>query len=524
MGHGGHGGGLAFPGVPPLDDTDPYASQLAEAMGALPIQMQRLRAKQARAQSLIGTPSAQGAQVGHTFVAASPFEHLATGLQRAMGYQQARQADEEMGPLAQQAEAAGRSQFRMEHAPAPSGWGAPAGMTRGEALKVLPSVLRRTQAAPYPDALLVKIASDHNLSGAEADALRDRPDVADAMLKQGSGAAIKAGTPHGRQWAEVNWTNPVTGAQDRHLLNMLDGSRWALDGVTQLSPPIRGWAPPAGAAEQPATSGHAGHGAPTPTGAAPQPSTPATQPNAPASAAAPAPKRLGAPKPAGPRFSNTPAGQAAKAIYEGRQPPDLKNQRYAAGVRQELDRAGFDLVEAQNQWTAMQRNLAAVNSTQQTRLRQAIGSAPHMLDNIETLFKEWESLGMATRYKVVNRATLSAAKNTGGREGEVAQALEANIADLVSDLATIYQGGNTPTEHSMKLALENLSANWNPGQFREAIKQVRNNINYRRAAMDASGPVGTGGENRYGPQAPTPGDSTAPAPDAAAALRSKYGL
>jgi hypothetical protein len=318
-------------------------------------------------------------------------------------------------------------------------------------------------------------------------------------------ATIKAGTPHGRQWAEVNWTNPVTGAQDRHLLNMLDGSRWSLDGVTQLSPSIKGWHAPAGAGQQE-------HGAPMPPAApAPAPAAPPVAPAAlgtpapaPTDAAPPAPpKRLVAPgsaAPSQPRFSRTPAGEAAKAIYEGRQPPDLKNQRYAAGVKQELERNGFNLSDAQLQWGAAQKNLASLNSPQQTRLRQAIGAAPHMLDNIEGLYNEWEKLGGATQYKVINRASLAAAKNVGGRMGEVAQALEANIADLVSDLGTIYQGGNTPTEHAMHLALQNLDANWNPGQFRELLKQARKNIGYRSSAMNAAGPVGTGGENRYAPR------------------------
>lgn len=316
-------------------------------------------------------------------------------------------------------------------------------------------------------------------------------------------AGIRSGTPHGRQWAEVNWTNPVTGAQDRHLLNMLDGSRWSLDGVTQLSPPIKSWTPPAGAGEAPTP--HAGHGAqpapaaPSAPASPPAPSPqPAAAPPAPDQPAAQKPKRPVAP---GPRFSNTPAGAAAKAIYDGTQPPDLKNQRFAAGVRQELERNGFNLSDAQIQWTAAQKNVAALNSTQQTRLRQAIGSAPHMLDNIESLYGEFEKLGGPSGFRIVNKATLAAAKQVPGRLGEVAQALEANIADLVSDLGTIYQGGNTPTEHAMHLALQNLDANWTPGQFRELLKQARKNIGYRLAAMDASGPVGTGGENRYAPKA-----------------------
>jgi hypothetical protein len=61
------------------------------ALGVLPEQeaMQMRQANQGAA--MMQTPMAEGRNVGHTYVASSPLEHLSVGLQRAMG---ARQQDE----------------------------------------------------------------------------------------------------------------------------------------------------------------------------------------------------------------------------------------------------------------------------------------------------------------------------------------------------------------------------------------------------------------------------------------------
>jgi hypothetical protein len=104
-----------------------------------------------------------------------------------------------------------------------------------------------------------------------------------------------------------------------------------------------------------------------------------------------------------------------------------------------------------------------------------------------------------------------------------------NIADLTSELGVVYMGGNTPTEQALKLAKENLSADWNEQQFREAVTQARKNLGYRLNSIKHSGPAGIGGPSRYAPAEAAPEQppagiappvTTAPTKD----LRKKYGL
>lgn len=63
----------------------------AEALSQLGVADERYRAldkRQPLAEGLMATPSAQGREVGRTYVAASPLEHLSTVLQRGLGAMQ----------------------------------------------------------------------------------------------------------------------------------------------------------------------------------------------------------------------------------------------------------------------------------------------------------------------------------------------------------------------------------------------------------------------------------------------------
>lgn len=211
--------------------------------------------------------------------------------------------------------------------------------------------------------------------------------------------------------------------------------------------------------------------------------------------------------------SDTPSA-IAKAIMDGIQPPDMKGlYRFGAPVRGELAKAGYDLTTAQRDWQAITRHLSTLNGPQQERLRQAITFTNDSLDQIENLYGEWkkESVTFPAGLKVLNRMNLAAAKQLPGNAGAVAQSLEAQINDLVSELATVYKGGNSSTDESLRLAMENLKADWNEETFNKAIGQIRKNLAIRRNSIMTSQPVGVSPGSRYvQPQPPQAGPSTAP--------------
>ncbi len=192
----------------------------------------------------------------------------------------------------------------------------------------------------------------------------------------------------------------------------------------------------------------------------------------------------------------TDARDIAEAIIAGDQPPVLTGlYRMAAPVRAELARQKYDLASAQSDWNAVQRRVATLNGPQQTRLRQAAETAYHSLDIIEELAGQWKG----GQFPLLNRAQLAAAK--GGALGQEAQTiatqLEAQISDLTSELGNVYMGGNSPTDHSLGLAAQNLSANWSYPQLMSAVALARKNLQIRLNSIKSTGVIGVSDVNPY---------------------------
>jgi len=203
-------------------------------------------------------------------------------------------------------------------------------------------------------------------------------------------------------------------------------------------------------------------------------------------------------------MTGTDAKDIADAIENGDQPPTLQGlYRNAGPVRAELARRGVPLAKMETDWKATQKYMTTLNGPQQVRLRQAIDTASDSLDKIEGLYKEWQEVAPTSGFKVLNKASLASMKQLPGRPGAVATALDAQIADLTSELGNVYMGGNSPTDHSLSLAGKNLSSDWNKETFEEAIKQARANIGIRKNSITHGSPVGSGNNQYFQQQAPT---------------------
>lgn len=192
------------------------------------------------------------------------------------------------------------------------------------------------------------------------------------------------------------------------------------------------------------------------------------------------------------------AKDIADAIENGDQPPTLQGlYRNAGPVRAELARRGVPLAQMETDWKGTQKYMATLNGAQQVRLRQAISTAADSLDKIDSLYQEYHSIVGDAGMKVFNKAGLVAAKNLPGRAGAVATALDAQIADVTSELGNVYMGGNSPTDHSLGLAGKNLSSDWNRETFEEALKQAHANLKIRQNSITHAAPAGLSGNTDY---------------------------
>lgn len=216
--------------------------------------------------------------------------------------------------------------------------------------------------------------------------------------------------------------------------------------------------------------------------------------------------------------------EISQGIMNGDQPPDLVGMArggLAAKIRANLERKGFNLAHAQMDWQATKRALSTMNSTQQVRMRQALDSLGNMLPNVEQAYDEWTKTKLPGGFKLYNKVALQAAANGSGPSAAVAQNLLTLINDSIAETGYVYMGGNSPTDHALKLAQTNLSANWNPTTFKTAMHTLKQNLQIRQNSINNVHIAGASESNPYTPQQP---QSAAPAANDGAPSKDPLGI
>ena len=192
--------------------------------------------------------------------------------------------------------------------------------------------------------------------------------------------------------------------------------------------------------------------------------------------------------------------EAVKGMKDGTLPPQMPGRAskdYTA-IMAEAHRQGFDLAGAATDWAATQKHIASMNSNQQLRLNQSINQLPELLDSIDVLADKWKG----GRFPLLNKANLALAKNGawGPEVASVAVQLDAQIAHLTADLANVYMGGNSPTDHALDLAAKSLNASWDQKVLKDMTAMARKNVQIRRNSINNTGVEGASPNNPYAPQ------------------------
>lgn len=191
----------------------------------------------------------------------------------------------------------------------------------------------------------------------------------------------------------------------------------------------------------------------------------------------------------------------SQAIINGNQPPEMRGlYRYGAAVRADLEAQGFDYSKANLDWVGTSRLLATMNGPQQTRIRQSIGQVKETLPLVRSLADKWEG----GNFPLLNKANLRLAKEglINPEAQSIAVQLDAEISDVITELSTVYMGGNTPTEQAFKLAANQLNSEWSVKTLRDAIDLAETNVKYRENSLR----LGTAGvpESQYNQIQSTP--------------------
>ncbi len=213
--------------------------------------------------------------------------------------------------------------------------------------------------------------------------------------------------------------------------------------------------------------------------------------------------------------------ESVKGMVDGTIPPQLpgRNTKEYTAVTAEAHRQGYDLVKAIQDWTATQKYLSTLNGPQQLKLRQSITALPDLLDSVDTLADKWK----AGRFPALNAANLALAKNGayGNEAATIANSLSTQISDVRADLASIYMGGNSPTDDAFKLAETSLNQNWDNKVLHDMTNLARKNVQIRNNSIKTTGPAGTSEGNPYAPKPPAQTAPPAAAPSSLDALKAK---
>ena len=198
------------------------------------------------------------------------------------------------------------------------------------------------------------------------------------------------------------------------------------------------------------------------------------------------------------------------AIIRGDQPPTISGfgmAKLAAPLKAYLADQGFDLATAEADWTAVKKHMGTLNSTQQLRLGQAINFTKESLPIIRNLAKEWKTIQKSDgTFVPLNNMELKLASNGayGKKASSIATRLDAQISDLTSELGTVYKGGNSSTDESLKLAALNLKGKWDETVINDNINQIEKNLDIRSRSMKATGTAGLSAGSVYNKGTGTP--------------------
>lgn len=205
----------------------------------------------------------------------------------------------------------------------------------------------------------------------------------------------------------------------------------------------------------------------------------------------------------------------AAQIRLGDHPPDITQygRPVAAAVASELAKSGphgeppFNLARAQREWRAQLNLNRTMNGSQQVRLDESIRSGLAMYDRIDQLAEQWDGKGWGP----LSRANLALARE--GAKGPAAQSLAnqltGQIGQLTSDVATIEQGGLTPTNEARAVAEKSMQDWWGKGTIKDMTAQGRANMQIRHLARNTQETLTPGN----GPDL-TPARPATPAPAA----------
>lgn len=215
-------------------------------------------------------------------------------------------------------------------------------------------------------------------------------------------------------------------------------------------------------------------------------------------------------------------GLVSQAIINGDQPPETKGlYKNGLAVKAELEKNGFNLSKANQEWQAASKFISSSQGPQQLRVRQNIDALAQSLPHLRELVGQYK----AGNYPALNSLMMDAAYQgfTSPEQQSLVNLIRQQISDVQAQTAGVIMGSGSPTDAAFQLAHDQLQANWSQKSIDDALDNMSLNLKYRVNALKNAVPD----NNRYvqapqiAPDAPPPPTAGAPLSDED--LIKKYG-
>ena len=190
--------------------------------------------------------------------------------------------------------------------------------------------------------------------------------------------------------------------------------------------------------------------------------------------------------------------EIAKGIKNGDQPPVLTGLYGKSGaVRAQLEKDGFNLAKAQQEWARAQKMIMSLNGPQQTRFLQLANSVQNTIGEVKQLADQMQQSGFTPLNKLELEAKVKAAGNSP--QGQLATRYLAATNTLKEEFANLANGGYAPTESAWALANTQINENYGVKQMNESLDEINRLIGYRvqGAQSIGGGNLGPNAPNRY---------------------------
>jgi hypothetical protein len=199
-----------------------------------------------------------------------------------------------------------------------------------------------------------------------------------------------------------------------------------------------------------------------------------------------------------------------QGIIDGSQPPTLTGlYGDSIHVRSGLQKAGFNLAKAQQEWKNAERLGASVNSSRMTTYVGLNNAVDKTIDRVRELSQQLQLSGVP----LLNKTQLASYMKLQGNseKGQLATQYMTAVNTLKEEFANLANGGYAPTEAAWKLANEQVNGDYGVKQLGASIDEIQRLIRYRLQSVPGLATLGPNSTNRYSGQGAGPPAHGAPA-------------